>query len=225
MNEGALWLAVVALGAWHGLNPAMGWPLAVAAGLAGKRDAAVFMTALPLAAGHFLAMAALLLPFAAAGAALDWSREIQVAAGALVLLFGMLRLARRRHPRVLARVPPTRLLLWSFLMASAHGAAFMLLPFALGLCSVGAPGGPLVTPPDGPSPADLLAGPLAGVAGAAGVAAVHTAAMLATGLALAWFTYRVAGPGLLRRAWLDLDAAWGVSLVLAGAASLALPPP
>lgn len=237
MNEGALWLAVVALGAWHGLNPAMGWPLAVAAGLDRKRDAAVFATALPLAAGHFLAMAALLLPFAAAGAALGWSRGIQGIAGALVLLFGVLRLARRRHPRLLARVPPTRLLLWSFLMATAHGAAFMLLPFALGLCSAGAgtPAGPLVVSPAGPTLAGLpagslagppadLAGPLAGMAGIAGVAAVHTAAMLATGLALAWFTYRVAGPGLLRRAWLDLDVAWGASLVLAGAASLALPP-
>lgn len=235
MNAGALWLAVVALGAWHGLNPAMGWPLAVAAGLSEKRDAAVFATALPLAAGHFLAMAALLLPFAAAGAALGASRELRVAAGTLVLAFGVLRLLRRRHPRVLARVPPTRLLLWSFLMASAHGAGFMLLPFALGLCSAdagGTPATPLVAPPIGPPaaglpaglPADPLAGPLAGVAGAAGVAAVHTAAMLATGLALAWFTYRVAGPGLLRRAWLDLDLAWGASLVLAGAASLALTP-
>jgi hypothetical protein len=231
VNEGALWLAVVALGAWHGLNPAMGWPLAVAAGLSEKRDAAVFATALPLAAGHFLAMAALLLPFAAAGAALGASRELRVAAGTLVLAFGVLRLLRRRHPRVLARVPPTRLLLWSFLMASAHGAGFMLLPFALGLCSADAGGTP-TAPPIGPPvaglpaglPADPLAGPLAGVAGAAGVAAVHTAAMLATGLALAWFTYRVAGPGLLRRAWLDLDLAWGASLVLAGATSLALTP-
>ena len=133
MSDAALWLTVVALGAWHGLNPAMGWPLAVAAGLERRRDAAVFATWLPLAAGHFLAMAALLLPFAAAGAALGWSRAIRLATGVLVLGFGLFRLLRRRHPRALARVAPTRLVLWSFLMASAHGAAFMLLPFALGL--------------------------------------------------------------------------------------------
>jgi hypothetical protein len=209
MSDAALWLTVVALGAWHGLNPAMGWPLAVAAGLERRRDAAVFATWLPLAAGHFLAMAALLLPFAAAGAALGWSRTIRLAAGLLVLGFGLFRLLRRRHPRALARVPPNRLVLWSFLMASAHGAAFMLLPFALGLCA-GSAGAPI--PPG------------AGAAAAAGVAAVHTLAMLATGLALAWLAYRVVGPGLIRRGWLDLDLAWGASLVLAGMASLATLP-
>jgi len=209
MSDAALWLTVVALGAWHGLNPAMGWPLAVAAGLERRRDAAVFATWLPLAAGHFLAMAALLLPFAAAGAALGWSRAIRLAAGALVLGFGLFRLLRRRHPRALARVPPTRLVLWSFLMASAHGAAFMLLPFALGLCA-GVPGMP--------------SAPGAGAAEAALVAAVHTLAMLASGLVLAWLAYRVVGPGLIRRSWLDLDLAWGASLVLAGLASLATLP-
>jgi len=209
MSDAALWLTVVALGAWHGLNPAMGWPLAVAAGLERRRDAAVFATWLPLAAGHFLAMAALLLPFAAAGAAFGWSRAIRLAAGALVLGFGLFRLLRRRHPRALARVPPTRLVLWSFLMASAHGAAFMLLPFALGLCA-GVPGMP--------------SAPGAGAAEAALVAAVHTLAMLASGLVLAWLAYRVVGPGLIRRSWLDLDLAWGASLVLAGLASLATLP-
>ena len=209
MSDAALWLTVVALGAWHGLNPAMGWPLAVAAGLERRRDAAVFATWLPLAAGHFLAMAALLLPFAAAGAALGWSRAIRLATGVLVLGFGLFRLLRRRHPRALARVPPTRLVLWSFLMASAHGAAFMLLPFALGLCA-GVPGMP--------------SAPGAGAAEAALVAAVHTLAMLASGLVLAWLAYRVVGPGLIRRSWLDLDLAWGASLVLAGLASLATLP-
>jgi len=209
MSDAALWLTVVALGAWHGLNPAMGWPLAVAAGLERRRDAAVFATWLPLAAGHFLAMAALLLPFAAAGAALGWSRAIRLATGVLVLGFGLFRLLRRRHPRALARVAPTRLVLWSFLMASAHGAAFMLLPFALGLCA-GVPGMP--------------SAPGAGAAEAALVAAVHTLAMLASGLVLAWLAYRVVGPGLIRRSWLDLDLAWGASLVLAGLASLATLP-
>jgi len=106
-------------------------------------------------------------------------------------------------------VPPTRLVLWSFLMASAHGAAFMLLPFALGLCA-GVPGMP--------------SAPGAGAAEAALVAAVHTLAMLASGLVLAWLAYRVVGPGLIRRSWLDLDLAWGASLVLAGLASLATLP-
>ena len=76
-----LWLAVIALGAYHGLNPGMGWPLAVSNGMWAKREQAVFATFLPLAGGHFLAMAAALLPFALFLAYLDWSPAIRTAAG------------------------------------------------------------------------------------------------------------------------------------------------
>ena len=135
MTDVALWLTVMALGAWHGLNPAMGWPLAVANGLTEKRGSAVLATIVPLGTGHFLAMAIVLLPFAALGWLMAWSGPVRLAAGAAVLLFGVYRLTQPRHPRMLARIPPTRLALWSFLMSSAHGAGLMLLPFALGLCA------------------------------------------------------------------------------------------
>jgi len=201
MSDAALWLTVVALGAWHGLNPAMGWPLAVAAGLERRREAAVFATWLPLAAGHLLAMAALLLPFAAAGAAFGWSRAIRLAAGALVLGFGLFRLLRRRHPRALARVPPTRLVLWSFLMASAHGAGLMLLPVLMPLCY------PAGVPAGGAGPAALA---LAGLA-------VHTASMLAATAIVAGVVYEWVGVAILRHAWLNVDALWIAALGLCGA--------
>lgn len=200
-DAAGLWLVVVGIGAWHGLNPAMGWPLAVANGLSTRRGAAVFAALLPLGAGHLLAMAALLLPFALLGAYLDWSLPIRLGVGALVLLFGVYRLVQRRHPRRLARVRPTQLALWSFLMAHVHGAGLMLLPFALGLCTSAASGASAAT-------ALLVAG-------------VHTAAMLAVGGSVAWVVYRHVGLGVLTRGWLNVDALWGASLVLAGAASLA----
>jgi hypothetical protein len=206
-GDGALWFAVAAIGAYHGLNPAMGWPLAVANGLTERRGSAVVATLGPLAFGHLLAMAVVLLPFALLGALLAWQQPIRIGAGLVVAAFGVWRLVNRRHPRILARVRPTQLALWSFLMASAHGAGLMLLPFALGLCM--------------PSAAGSLA-PLIAAGGATLVAAVHTVAMMASGLGAAWLVYRWLGLRALSRAWFDLDAVWGVSLVVAGAASAAV---
>lgn len=207
-TEGAaLWLAVAALGAWHGLNPAMGWPLAVANGLMARRAAALFGTLVPLAAGHLMAMAVVLLPFAALSGLLAWQQPIRIGAGLLVAAFGAWRLVDRRHPRFLVRVRPTQVALWSFLMATAHGAGLMLLPFALGLC---------MPAMQSPLPA------AAGMAAAASVAAVHTGAMFATGLGAAWAVYRWLGLRALSRSWMDLDTVWGASLVLAGAASVVM---
>jgi hypothetical protein len=206
-NAVPLWLAVVAIGAWHGLNPSMGWPLAVANGLGERRPSAVFATFAPLGLGHLLAMAVTLLPFAVLGSLLAWGREIRIGAGALVTLFGLYRLIDRRHPRWLARVRPTQLALWSFLIASAHGAGLMLLPFALGLCAAS---------PAGPQPV------AANATTALAVAVVHTLAMLGAGLAAAWVVYRHFGLRMLQRGWLNLEAVWGASLVVAGAASLVM---
>lgn len=212
----ALWLTVAALGVYHGLNPAMGWPLAVANGLAQKRDRAVFATLLPLGGGHLAAMSVALLPFAWLAGYVSWSRSIQLAAGGLVLLFGIYRLVRPRHPRALARIRPTQLAWWSFWMATAHGAGLMLLPFALGLCQP--------APAEGRAAAAhatvMAASGASNALTALSVAAVHTAAMLLAGLFIAWAVYRYLGLKLLPRIWLNLDAAWAGSLVLAGAAGL-----
>jgi len=203
-------MAVVGLGLYHGLNPAMGWPLAVANGMTDRRAASVFATLLPLGGGHFAAIAVGLAPFALLGWYVEWSQAIRIGAGVAVLLFGVFKLLYRRHPRMLARIPPTRLAWWSFLMATAHGAGLMLAPFMLGLCA--APGH------------DALAAGLARttMGMALGVAVVHTVAALLAGIAIAWIVYRYLGLGFLRRAWLNLDAVWGVSLILASAAGIGL---
>ena len=211
----SLWLTVILLGVYHGLNPTMGWPLAVANGLTAKRGTAVFATAAPLAAGHFVAMAIVLVPFAVLAAYVDWSTTIRVAAGAAVALFGAYRFVDRRHPRFLARVRPTQLAWWSLLIATAHGAGLMLVPVALGLCTA--------TPPDGSlSHAALMRSMNASVAMAVGVSLVHTVAMIGAGLAMAWTVYRYLGLRLLTRTWLDLDRVWGASLVVTGLASTAV---
>jgi len=212
LNTGALWLTIIALGLYHGLNPAMGWPLAVANGMTERRAASVFATMLPLGGGHFLAIAVALLPFAWLGWYLEWSRAIRIGAGTAVLLFGVFKLVNRRHPRMLARIPPTRLAWWSFLMAPAHGAGLMLVPFMLGLCVTPAPG----------HHAMMASMAQANMRTAVLITAVHTVATILAGTGMAWLVYRWLGLHFLRRAWLNLDVAWGASLVLAGAAGIAL---
>src|SRR6478672_9079569 len=129
-----LWLAVLASGLYHGVNPAMGWPLAISAGLMERNSRALFAAAGALWAGHLAAMLLVLLPFALLIALVQWQRQIQAGAALLVIGFGVLLLVQRRHPRALARIPPSRLALWSFAVAIAHGAGLMLLPVYLGLC-------------------------------------------------------------------------------------------
>jgi hypothetical protein len=202
-----LWATVVALGLYHGLNPAMGWPIAVARGLEQRRATAVFGALLPLGGGHFAAMAVVLVPLAWLSWVLAFSRPIRIAAGAVVLLFGLYKLLRPRHPRGLARIHPGQLAWWSFLMATAHGAGLMLVPFMLGLCGE-----------------DSMFPGLArsNLATALAVASVHTLAMVLGGLVMAWAVYRYLGLQFLRKAWFNLDAAWAASLVVAGSAGVVM---
>ena len=123
-----LWLAVVGSGIYHGINPGMGWPLAVSAGLMGNGRSDLIAALGPLAIGHFLAMAGILLPFGLMTALVAWQYEIQIGAGLLVIAAGIYLLINRRHPRFLARIKPTQLALWSFAVAMAHGAGLMLVP-------------------------------------------------------------------------------------------------
>ena len=215
-----LWLMVIALGLYHGLNPGMGWPLAVANGMWAKKDKAVFATLVPLAGGHFLAMAAALLPFTLFLTYLDWSQAIRFAAGGLIAAFGLYKLANRRHPRILARLGPKHLTLWSFLTATAHGAGLMLAPVALGLCagaSLSAPSSPVDRGHEAVS--ELMR---FGVETSIAVSTVHTIAMALAGGAMAWIVYRWAGLKLLRSAWLNLEGVWAASLVVTGVVSCAL---
>ena len=209
----SLWLAVVASGLYHGVNPGMGWPLAVSAGLmgTGRRD---LLAALgPLSAGHFLAMLVILLPFALASALLDWQHDIRLGASVLVIAFGLFRLVNRRHPRALARIRPTQLALWSFAIAIAHGAGLMLLPIYFGLCSIGMPGA-------AHRATSILMEQSSAMALLVSLA--HTLAMIMAGGAIALLVHAWLGLGFLSRSWFDLDRVWAISLILIGGVGFAM---
>ena len=208
-----LWLAVVASGLYHGINPGMGWPLAVSAGLMEKSSRALFRALGPLWAGHLLAMLLVILPFALLLTLVEWRRPIQFGASLLVIGFGVFRLLNQRHPRALARIRPTQLGLWSFAVAIAHGAGLMLVPIYLGLCQAAA----LDT---GHEAAARLINTDLGMALLVSVA--HSAAMIAAGGCAAWLVYRYLGVKFVARSWFNLDAAWAVSLILVGTIALAI---
>ena len=215
-----LWFGVLAIGAYHGLNPAMGWPLAVANGLTDRRDASVFATFVPLGAGHLLAMALVLVPFALLSWLLTWSREIRIGAGVLVVLFGVSRLFLRGHPRWLMRVGPSQVMLWSLLMATAHGAARMLLPFLMGLCET--PSSIADRAPGVFDHESVMALMRSNVGTALVVSLLHSAAMIGSGLIAAWVVYRYFGLRALRSAWFNLDVVWALSLIASGGVAVAM---
>ena len=208
-----LWLAVVASGLYHGVNPGMGWPLAVSAGLMERSSRALVAALWPLSVGHVLAMFLVLLPFGLLVTLVEWQRLIQVSASLLVIGFGIFRLVNRRHPRALARIRPTQLGLWSFAVAIAHGAGLMLVPIYLGLCRASDPN-------KGHDAAGALINANLGMAIL--VSVVHTLAMIAAGGFSAWLVYRYLGLKFVSRSWFNLDATWAVSLILIGALSLAI---
>ncbi len=205
------WLAVIGSGIYHGINPGMGWPLAVSAGLMGRGQRDVIAALGPLALGHFIAMAGILLPFAVMTSLVTWQREIQIGAGLVVVGMGVYLLINRRHPRFLARIRPTQLALWSFAVAMAHGAGLMLVPIFLGLCS----------------PEEMDAGHTAAmtlmrgnVVMAVVVSVVHAAAMIVSGGLIAWAVFKWLGPQFISKSWFNLDVVWAVSLILVGGLGL-----
>jgi hypothetical protein len=211
-STAGLWMAVLGSGLYHGLNPGMGWPLAVSAGLMGRSRRDLVAALASLAGGHFVAMAGILLPFAALAALATWQNEIRLGAGLLVVCAGAYLLFNRRHPKVLARIKPTSLALWSLAAATAHGAGLMLVPVYLGLCR-GQGGSPVHPAADG-----LIAGNLIT---AFDVAAVHAGAMIVAGGAAAFAVYEWLGVRFIARSWFNVDALWPLSLLLVGAIDLA----
>ena len=185
----------------------MGWPLAVSAGLMERSSRALIVALWPLTVGHLLAMLAVILPFSLLLALVPWQRQVQIGASLLVIGFGIFRFVSRRHPRVLARIRPTQLALWSFAVAVAHGAGLMLVPIYLGLCSA-----------TGREAAAALISANLGMAVL--VSGVHSVTMIAAGGFLAWMVYRYLGLKFVSRSWFNLDATWALSLILAGSASL-----
>ncbi|MDF5755308.1 hypothetical protein [Spongiactinospora sp. TRM90649] len=193
------WTILAGLGAFHGLNPAMGWLFAVALGLQERSRAAVLRALPPIVLGHAGSVLLTLALVAAARTAAP-PKIVSYAVAGLVCCFGVWRLVRRRHPRwVGMRVTRLQLAWWSFLMAGAHGAGLMLLPITL-------------------RGHDTAVAALSVQALAS--AAVHTLAMLTVTTALALLVYDRLGVAVLRKAWFNVDLAWAVALIGAGAAAV-----
>ncbi|CAN5887706.1 hypothetical protein BH24GEM1_BH24GEM1_20750 [soil metagenome] len=197
------WVTVVLLGAFHGINPAMGWLFAVGLGLQEGRRSAVLAALVPLGLGHAVSVGAVILALDAARLAVA-PGVLRIVAAAALIGFGLFRLIRPwAHPRwVGMQVGFRDLTLWSFLMSSAHGAGLMLAPVVLGLPS---------------HHGEVHRGSFAGGLALLGL---HTLAMFAVMGLVAVVVYQVLGLGLLRRAWVNLDLLWAVALLLAGVATL-----
>ena len=199
MPEGAPWLAFAGLGAFHGLNPAMGWLFAVALGLHRGDRRIVWLSALPLALGHALSVGAVAIAFVAAGFVID-PKAVRLAAGVIMIgrAFYHWRYGHGRRVRFGMQAGFAGLTVWSFLMATAHGAGLMLWPVLMPVC-LGAG-------------ADVAGGLTTAFAGVA----LHTLAMLAVATAVAVAVYEWIGVEILRRAWINVDLVWSFALVAAG---------
>ncbi|MFD1931011.1 MULTISPECIES: hypothetical protein [Nonomuraea] len=189
--------AVILLGAFHGLNPAMGWLFAVARGLQEHSRDKLLQSLPVIAAGHLASVALVALVVGATGS-LVTGTVLSVAGGVLLVGFGLWRLLSKRHFRwVGMRLSLPQLAAWSFLMSSAHGAGLMLMPVFTSLHRGHA------------------------ITGGLGVAALHTLAMFTVAGTVAVFAYEVAGLTFLRRAWFNVDRMWAAALMAAGIITLA----
>jgi len=209
------WLTLFGLGAFHGINPAMGWLFAVGLGLQEQKRAAVLRALPPIALGHALSIGIIIAAVLLARVSLP-HRALKIAAAAILFAFGLYRLFRSRHPNwVGMRVGFRDLTLWSFVMASAHGAGLMLIPLFLS------------SPPQAPAAEWAMTGHTHAGHGLefanfntpsllASSVAVHTLGyLLATGL-VAILVYERFGVGILRHAWFNVDIFWMLALMITG---------
>jgi hypothetical protein len=203
------WLAVAGLGAYHGLDPSMGWLFAVALGLQERSIARVVCALGPLTLGHLLSIAAVV-AFVVGLSAVIAINYVRPVGAAILILFGVFRFIwPRAHPRWVAmRVNSAELTLWSFLMSSAHGAGLILFPLLL-----------RISPDMCVSPMLRSVHP---IAQAAAVVLLHTGAMITAMGAVSIFVYQYAGLAILRSAWINPNTIWAGALVAAGLLSLAV---
>jgi hypothetical protein len=210
LTSTVFWLMLL-LGAYHGLNPGMGWLFAVALGMQEQKGIAVARSLVPIAVGHAVAIGSVVLTAAFLGRTLPLAVIRYFVAAALVGL-GIYCLVRHRHPRwVRMKVRFRDLTVWSFLMASAHGAGLMVVPVLLGSSTVQAQ-----SPMAGHRHVSPTASPLAAML----ATGVHTVAYLAVTGLVAWVVYRKLGLALLRKAWLNFDLVWAAALVATGLVTL-----
>ena len=197
--------ATLLLGAFHGLNPAMGWLFALAIGFQARSRRAVVGAFGPIAIGHLASMAFTVLVVEELRV-LSSDATIRIAGALALAAFASWRFASsHRHPRWVGMCLRRReLALWSFLMSTAHGAGLMLIPVVVGL-QVGGHDHMLTPSSLGPVTAVLL---------------LHTAAMVGVAGVLALAVYEFVGVGVLRRGWLNLDRVWAYALAAGAAATL-----
>ncbi|MEV6636141.1 hypothetical protein AB0M54_35865 [Actinoplanes sp. NPDC051470] len=206
------YLALAALGAFHGLNPAMGWLFAVARGMQERSVRTVLRALPPIAAGHLVSVA-IVAAVVSATRSVVAANIVGIVGGVLLVGYGLFRLLSERHFRWAGmRLSSAQLAGWSFLMSSAHGAGLMLLPV-------------LATTPMPPSAthaSHVMAAPAAGALTGLAAAGVHTVAMIVVQGLCALIVYEFVGVGILRRAWFNVDRLWAAVLVAAGALTIAL---
>jgi hypothetical protein len=200
MTDAWPWLALGGLGAFHGLNPAMGWLFAVALGLHRQSRTLVYASLLPIAAGHAVSIAAVTGLFLAAGVLVP-PGQVRIAAGLILLAWAAYHWRFGHRLRFGMRTGFLGLAAWSFLMATAHGAGVMLWPALMPLCGAGGAGAPAAGGP--------VATAIAGVG-------VHTLAMVATTAVAATLVYEWLGVAVLRRAWVNVDLVWSLALAATG---------
>ena len=198
-----LWLAVAGLGLFHGINPAMGWLFAAGLGLNRKSERVVWLSLVPIALGHALAVGLVLVAVLALGFVVEPVPLQRLAAVVLVGWGAWHAIYGRRHKlRVGMRTGLAGLLLWSFLMANAHGAGLMLVPAVIPLCLAASPAHELTA--SGSVPVALLA------------LLLHTGAMLIAIASISIAVYRWIGVAFLRRGWINLDLLWAIALMVCG---------
>jgi hypothetical protein len=207
------WVAVAMLGAYHGVDPSMGWLFAVGLGLQDKSRARVLWALLPIAIGHLISIALVVALVGGLRVASFNPDYIRDGGAAALIAFGLFRLIwPRAHPRWVAmRVNSAELALWSFLMASAHGAGLMLFPILMDVM----PAGHAMMHHHHAMPqmgTTFLTGAL--------VIIVHTSAMLVVMGTIAIVVYEKVGLAILRSAWINLDVIWAGALIAAGLLSL-----
>ncbi len=222
MHDLWFWLGLFGLGAYHGINPGMGWLFAVALGLQEKSRNAIYRALLPIALGHALATGLVVLLMAGIGVVLPHAVMRGLAAFTLIA-FGVYRLVRARHPKwVGMRVGWRDLTLWSFLMASAHGAGLMLVPVLLG----GSPTPDTSHAHHAPSMSQMFSSEQVAFLGNLAVGllsvGVHTIGYFLVMSLVALVVYEKLGLALLRHAWFNLDRLWAGALVAAGIFTLFL---
>jgi len=193
------WLALVGLGMFHGLNPAMGWLFAVGLGMHRHSRQTVLLSLVPIGLGHAVSIALVAAAFLILGAVIDVG-AIRIGTGLVLIAWAAYHwlYGHRHRVRIGMTAGLTGLLLWSFLMATAHGAGLMLVPALIPLCM----GSPII------DQGSLWT--------AVAAVSVHTLATLLVTGSIAVIVYEWLGLEFLRHSWINFDVLWCMALVFTG---------